>query len=369
MVTIGMAGILPLRQDSATHGDSGATVAPPMRRRCLLAAVAAAALLAGIAPGVAEAGDPIMPLSELRPGMRCTAYSVIRGTEIASFDVEILDVVSGDASANDGPRILVRLSGRRSRTPASGRASPARRCTAATARAPPATPVRSPSRSARSAARRCSRRRSRRSSPTLRGAPPPADRRARVADRDRAAARRAADRLRAQPRARATADRGGREGAPADPGGACAPARPVPTAAAAPRLGAERRLLVRRSFGRRGRHRRLRRRRPRVGLRPRVREQRPALAAAAGRVRLRRDLEPERRRGHRLDLQARRRGTHPRHDLQRRRRGRLGRAGRRAATIPVRVFSRGRGHRRALDARRPGGRRDRRRATRRAARR
>jgi hypothetical protein len=82
-----------------------------MRRRSLLAVAAAAALLAGIAPGVARAGDPIMPLSELRPGMHCTAYSVIRGTEISSFGAEIIDVVSGDAAASDGPRILVRVSG------------------------------------------------------------------------------------------------------------------------------------------------------------------------------------------------------------------------------------------------------------------
>ena len=82
-----------------------------MRRRRLLAVAAAAALLTGVAPAVAQAGDPIMPLSELRPGMRCTGYSVVRGTEISSFDVEIVDVVSGDASANDGPRILVRVSG------------------------------------------------------------------------------------------------------------------------------------------------------------------------------------------------------------------------------------------------------------------
>src|SRR5215210_8481216 len=81
-----------------------------MRAR-LLAAVVATASLAGAAPQVARAGDPVMPLSELRPGMRCTGYSVIRGTEITSFDVEIVDVVSGDASSNDGPRILVRLSG------------------------------------------------------------------------------------------------------------------------------------------------------------------------------------------------------------------------------------------------------------------
>jgi hypothetical protein len=85
-------------------------VAPLMRAR-LLAATLGAALLAGAAPGTARAGDPIMPLSELRPGMQCTGYSVIRGTEISAFDVEIVDVVSGDASANDGPRILIRLAG------------------------------------------------------------------------------------------------------------------------------------------------------------------------------------------------------------------------------------------------------------------
>src|SRR3954468_10970721 len=95
---------------SASHQDSGATVAPPMRARHLAAALGAA-ILAGIAPGTAQAGDPIMPLSQLRPGMRCTGYSVIRGTEISSFDVEIVDVLSGDASGNDGPRILVRVSG------------------------------------------------------------------------------------------------------------------------------------------------------------------------------------------------------------------------------------------------------------------
>src|SRR3954467_329338 len=95
---------------SASHQDSGATVAPPMRARHLAAALGSA-ILAGIAPGTAQAGDPIMPLSQLRPGMQCTGYSVIRGTDISSFDVEIVDVVSGDASANHGPRILGRVSG------------------------------------------------------------------------------------------------------------------------------------------------------------------------------------------------------------------------------------------------------------------
>jgi hypothetical protein len=86
-------------------------VAPLMRAR-LLAAAFGAALLAGVAPGSAHAaGDPIMPLSALRPGMQCTGYSVIQGTQISAFDVTIVDVVSGDASANDGPRILIRVSG------------------------------------------------------------------------------------------------------------------------------------------------------------------------------------------------------------------------------------------------------------------
>ena len=51
-----------------------------------------------------------MPLAELRPGMHCTGLSVIRGTEISSFDVEILDVIAQQGGLS-GPRILVRTSG------------------------------------------------------------------------------------------------------------------------------------------------------------------------------------------------------------------------------------------------------------------
>jgi hypothetical protein len=78
-------------------------------RASFLVAALASAFLASAAP--ARAGDPIMPLSQLRSGMQCTAYSVIRGTDVTSFDAEILDVVSGDSSANEGPRILIRVSG------------------------------------------------------------------------------------------------------------------------------------------------------------------------------------------------------------------------------------------------------------------
>ena len=71
-----------------------------MRRARLLAATVAALLLPA---STALAGDPIMPLSEVRAGMQCTGYSVVRGTKISSFDVEILDVIDGDASGR-GPR-------------------------------------------------------------------------------------------------------------------------------------------------------------------------------------------------------------------------------------------------------------------------
>jgi hypothetical protein len=62
-----------------------------------------------VAPA-AFAADPIMPLSEVRAGMHCTGLSVIRGTEISSFDVEIIDVIAAEAGLS-GPRILIRVSG------------------------------------------------------------------------------------------------------------------------------------------------------------------------------------------------------------------------------------------------------------------
>jgi hypothetical protein len=47
-----------------------------------------------------------MPLDQVQAGMRCTAYSVVRGTDISSFDVEVIDVLAGP-----DPQILVRVSG------------------------------------------------------------------------------------------------------------------------------------------------------------------------------------------------------------------------------------------------------------------
>jgi len=75
--------------------------------KTVLAFVTAATLAV---PAVASAqGDPIMPLSQVQRGMQCTSLSVIHGTDVSSFDTEVLDVVSGDAA--DDARILIRVSG------------------------------------------------------------------------------------------------------------------------------------------------------------------------------------------------------------------------------------------------------------------
>ena len=64
--------------------------------------------------------------------MHCTAKTVIQGTTISSFDVDVLDVIA-DVNGSDA-RILVRVSGPAVAAPASPRASPARPCTARTPR-------------------------------------------------------------------------------------------------------------------------------------------------------------------------------------------------------------------------------------------
>ena len=51
-----------------------------------------------------------MPLGDVRSGMQCTGYSVVRGTDVASFGVEVIDVVD-DRASGTGPRILVKASG------------------------------------------------------------------------------------------------------------------------------------------------------------------------------------------------------------------------------------------------------------------
>lgn len=76
---------------------------------CFRTVLGALALLIAL-PGQAAAADPIMPLSQVERGMKCTGLSVIRGTDITSFDVEVLDVVQNQP-ADESPRILIRVSG------------------------------------------------------------------------------------------------------------------------------------------------------------------------------------------------------------------------------------------------------------------
>lgn len=82
---------------------------PMLRRVSLLRAALLTTLvtLVSAAPAAA-AGDPIMPLSEVQRGMHCTGYSVIRGTDIASFDTVVDDVVYDSLNT---PSILITISG------------------------------------------------------------------------------------------------------------------------------------------------------------------------------------------------------------------------------------------------------------------
>src|SRR3954470_4873874 len=77
-----------------------------MRLVPLVAAVAA--LLVPAAP--AFAGDPTMPLWQVSAGMKCTGYSVIHGTDISSFDVDVLEVTGGEGLVGPGS-ILVGVAG------------------------------------------------------------------------------------------------------------------------------------------------------------------------------------------------------------------------------------------------------------------
>ncbi len=72
-----------------------------------LAALSVAGLVALAAPP-ARAADPIMPLSDVRSDRDCEARTVLRGVDISTFDIRVIDIVDfGDGH----PRILVEASG------------------------------------------------------------------------------------------------------------------------------------------------------------------------------------------------------------------------------------------------------------------
>jgi hypothetical protein len=78
----------------------------PLRLR-LLPLLVSAGLLVPAGTALAD-GGPIMPLSQVQPGMNCTGETVIQGTTITSFNVQVIDVVQ---VTGEGPRILVSVSG------------------------------------------------------------------------------------------------------------------------------------------------------------------------------------------------------------------------------------------------------------------
>ena len=65
--------------------------------------------LALLGAPAALAGEPIMPVRDVRAGMECTGLTVIRGTAISSFEAEVIDVVDDGSTA--GAAVLVRVRG------------------------------------------------------------------------------------------------------------------------------------------------------------------------------------------------------------------------------------------------------------------
>ncbi len=318
--------------------------------RIITLAAAVAALLVPAAPALA--GDPTMPLWQVQAGMRCTGYSVIQGTAISSFDVEVLDVAAGEASGVGN--ILVQVSGPAvdatgvgpgfSGSPiycpdAAGMSRnigaisqsvneyggkivlatsieailgtpvdvPAR---AGSNRAGAAAATRGPTASSGTKATAATRARatSRRTNAGRRGARAGGVEPDEGGDGSREAAGGADHGQWAERAARRRADEGGGEGRAPGAGGTARAAGDVRAAGVATRLGGRGGLLERRRPDQLGRDGRLRRRRPGVGLRPRARGQRSARAAASGRLHLPGHQQPAGSWAAGLDVQAGRLG-------------------------------------------------------------
>ena len=281
-------------RDRALGRHAAGLHCPAMRAPFLAVATLAACLLPA-AP--AAAGDPIMPLSEVRSGMQCTGYSVIRGTDISAFDVEVIDVVDSEPGTGTA-MILVEASG-----PAVDR----------TGIGPgfSGSPVYCGGRTHRSdlAVDRGLRRqggagdadRVHAREPGRRPAAPrddPLGTRGRGdqahAPRGHEAARRSAHDQRRPSRPWPGARAGRQAHRPTGHRGARGPAGQLPAADPPARLGRSGGLFERGPARLRGRHRRVHRRRPRVGLRPPVRERRRALPASPGRLHLQGHQRPQR---------------------------------------------------------------------------
>ncbi|MBN2083132.1 hypothetical protein JW859_13115 [bacterium] len=86
--------------------------------RVVLAILLALTVLCGVAWAAETPADnapqltgvEIFPLADLQMGMKATAYTVIRGTKVESFNVEVLEVIP-DGGFDGGPMILARFTG------------------------------------------------------------------------------------------------------------------------------------------------------------------------------------------------------------------------------------------------------------------
>src|SRR5262249_3644813 len=77
-----------------------------MRLRHVFLSVAVALWLS--AASAYAQGGPIMPLSQVKPGMNCTGETVIQGTTISKFGGHVSDIVQDPA---EGARILISVYG------------------------------------------------------------------------------------------------------------------------------------------------------------------------------------------------------------------------------------------------------------------
>jgi len=83
---------------------AGTAMVPRVRR-----VIACAFLLTLLTAPAAWGRYPITPLSDVHRGLHCTGRTVVQGTTISDFDVDVLDVVADQDGT--GARILVRVSG------------------------------------------------------------------------------------------------------------------------------------------------------------------------------------------------------------------------------------------------------------------
>ena len=93
----------------ARHPSRSARPRGPLQCRPVRRILTIALAFTAVAAPSAWARDPIVPLQDVHRGMTCTARTVVQGTTISDFDVEVLDVLAD--TDGSGPRILVRVSG------------------------------------------------------------------------------------------------------------------------------------------------------------------------------------------------------------------------------------------------------------------